>query len=136
MFFTNIVSRLKTSSHLCKIGENSEFVKTINVFSVKTPPIILDLRQGPKYTSELMLKNKINKLTSKTRTSLTLNGLSQDSFLLCRCISNEKITITFKLVKKSKGLYRSSRPEAFCQKGVPRNFIKFTGKQASGQQRY
>ena len=49
-----------------------------------------------------MLKNKINKLTSKTRTSLTLNGLSQDSFLLCRCISNEKITITFKLVKKVK----------------------------------
>ena len=26
------------------------------------------------------------------------------------------------------GIYRSSRPEVFCKKGVLRNFAKFTGK--------
>ena len=26
-------------------------------------------------------------------------------------------------------LFRSSRPEVFCKKGVPRNFAKVTGKQ-------
>ena len=28
-------------------------------------------------------------------------------------------------------LYRSSRPEVFCKKGVLENFAKFTGKQLS-----
>ena len=26
-------------------------------------------------------------------------------------------------------IYRNSRPEVFCKKGVLRNFVKFTGKQ-------
>ena len=31
-------------------------------------------------------------------------------------------------LRRSKLIYRSSRPEDFCKKGVPRNFTKFTRK--------
>ena len=33
-----------------------------------------------------------------------------------------------KLIIKEKSIFRSSRPEVFCKKGVLRNFSKFTGK--------
>ena len=41
----------------------------------------------------------------------------------------DKIYLCFAKIKFSKHtLYRSSRPELFCEKGVLRSFAKFTGK--------
>ena len=31
-------------------------------------------------------------------------------------------------IRVSQKMYRSSRPEVFCKKGVLTNFVKFTGK--------
>ena len=42
--------------------------------------------------------------------------------------SSHKIKSVKKLWKSFKSVYRSSLPEVFCKKGVPRNFTKFTGK--------
>ena len=37
-------------------------------------------------------------------------------------------SITLKLTSKLTKKYRSSLPEMFCKKGIPKNFTKFTGK--------
>ena len=43
----------------------------------------------------------------------------------------DKIYLCFAKIKFSKHtLYRSSRPEVLCKKGVLRNVVKFTGKNA------
>ena len=41
---------------------------------------------------------------------------------------NEHSTLNQRVTSNEIYLFRSSRPEAFCKKGVLRNFAKFTGK--------
>ena len=53
----------------------------------------------------------------------TGSSLQNTCTLINADMCSEKI-----LLKTCKSSFRSSRPEVFCEKGVLRNFAKFTGK--------